>query len=763
MFNSFPCSVPCRLVTVSLLLVPSLSACAQQPATLQAATAAAPEASDVTKSVDGIKQVDVTKQVKALVRDNSLEVVAETALAGSDPARKIVKKLVVIYSIGNSIGKQQKVAVTTEGDTLQLVAPAGEKLSINKAIYGDIPTPLPDVDALLNAALPLSAVDVKVPLPRPQLEITPIRPIKFEKRGSFYFADFGKDAYGNLQITLPPGTPATRFTVRLGEKLDPTGAIDRKPPGSVNYREITLETQPDKSVYQLQIPAKPRHKDPKAVRTPAKIGEITVFRYAEIAPAEIANAEIDKTKIDKAPVALDAAAVRQLMVHTAFDDSSSSFQSSDQTLNAVWDLCKHTMKATTAFGIYIDGERERIPYEADAYINQLSHLACDANPAVARTTVDYLLAHPTWPTEWSFHMPMMAAVDYEMTGDIALSSRNYEALKKKLLMEKARQDGLLRALAIVDWPSAERDGYNEVEGVNNPGAQQQVGPEINTVVNAFYYHSLRKMAVIAQATGHQADATLFQTKAKQVYNAFNSTFFDRARGVYLDGEGAKHASLHANMFALAFDLVPSQHQKTVADFVQSRGMACSVYGAQYLLEALYHAGKADYALQLMTSHSDRGWWHMIELGSTMTLEAWDAKYKDNLTWNHAWGAVPANIISRYVLGVRPLEPGYKQILIAPQPGTLQWFQGKVPTARGPVLVNYRSGKSGGRERLEINVPAGTTARVLLPNKAEKRPKTVQVWADGKKKAVAVENGAIAIDKIGSGKHVFEFSGLKRFM
>ncbi|RYX81019.1 alpha-L-rhamnosidase [bacterium] len=729
MFTSFSCPVFCRLVSLPLLLVPALSACAQQTPTLSTARAAAP---DVTKAVD------VTKQVMAQVQDNSLDIVAETALAGADPARKIVKKLVVIYSIDT----QQKVAAATEGDTLRLVAPAGKTLSINKALYGDISAPVVDVATLLTTNFPLSPVDIKVSLPRPELQITPIQPVKFEKRGSTSFVDFGADAYGNLQITLPKDAPVNQFTIRLGEKLDATGAIDRKPPGSVNCRELTLATQPDKSVYQLQIPSKPRHKDAKAVRTPPKIGEITVFRYAEI---------------DNAPAAFDAKSVRQLTVHTAFDDSASSFQSSDKTLDAVWNLCKHTMKATTAFGVYIDGERERIPYEADAYINQLSHLACDANPEVARATIEHLLAHPTWPTEWSFHMPMMAAADYEMTGDIALSDHNYEALKKKLLMDKAREDGLLRALAIVDWPSAERDGYNQIEGVNNPGAQQQIGPEINTVVNAFYYHSLLKMASIARVTKREGDAHLFETKAKQVYSAFNKIFFDPTRGIYIDGEGSKHASLHANMFALAFDLVPQQHQKTVADFVQSRGMACSVYGAQYLLEALYKADKANYALQLMTSHSDRGWWHMIDLGSTMTLEAWDLKYKNNLTWNHAWGAAPANIISRYLLGVRPLQAGYKKILIAPQPGTLEWVRGKVPTAQGPVVVNYRNGV---RPRFEIEVPTGASARILIPTSSTGATKPLPLWFDGQKTEGVVENHAFVIDGVGPGKHIFEFSDSK---
>ena len=48
----------------------------------------------------------------------------------------------------------------------------------------------------------------------------------------------------------------------------------------------------------------------------------------------------------------------------------------------------------------------------------------------------------------------------------------------------------------------------------------------------------------------------------------------------------------------------------------------------------------------------------------------DRKYKPNLDWNHAWGAVPANIIPRFLMGVRPVGPGGEKVLIAPQPGTL---------------------------------------------------------------------------------------------
>ena len=563
-----------------------------------------------------------------------------------------------------------------------------------------------------------------------RLQTTAIAPAHFERRGNVVFADFGKDVYGTLQIQFSSDPPAGAVTVRLGEKLAGDGAIDRQPPGSVNYREIPLALQRGQTNYQLTLPPKKSHLSASSVKMPADIGEVTPFRYAEI---------------EGAAPGLEASGLRQLFVHAPFADTAATFECSDATLNAVWDLCKHTMKATTAFGVYIDGERERTPYEADAYINLLSHYACDLDPRVAHATFEYLLKHPTWPTEWGLHLPLMAAADYEATGHPALAAANYDALKKKLLQDKARADGLLKATAIVDWPPSERDDYND--GKPAQGDQRQVGPEINTVANAFYYKSLRAMAMLAQALNKADDARAFETGAAQVYESFNRVLFDAARGVYLDGEGSTHASLHANMFPLAFGLVPANRVEAVADFVQSRGMACSVYGAHYLLEALFGAGRSDAAIQLLTARTKRSWWHMIELGATMTTEAWDADVKKNLTWNHAWGAAPANILSRFVLGVRPARPGYSEMLIAPQLGTLKWARGQVPTPLGPVTVNTTN-----RDvfRLEVNLPRSATARIEVPRRAGG-----QVLLDGKPAAATPGGPTLTIGPIPPGSHVIE--------
>jgi hypothetical protein len=142
-------------------------------------------------------------------------------------------------------------------------------------------------------------------------------------------------------------------------------------------------------------------------------------------------------------------------------------------------------------------------------------------------------------------------------------------------------------------------------------------------------------------------------------------------------------------------------------------MACSVYGAQYLLEALYRSGEGQYALDLMRATHDRGWYNMIKVGSTITLEAWDMKYKSNADWNHAWGAVPGNIIPRYLWGIQPKVPGFSVATIAPQMGDLGYSTIEVPTLLGPIKAQYRR-KTAEERTYTIELPANMVAEFSVP-------------------------------------------------
>jgi len=518
-----------------------------------------------------------------------------------------------------------------------------------------------------------------------------------------WFADFSRTAYGWLEVRAPENATATSIVVRVGEKLTKDGRVDRAPGGSINYRELTLMLKPG-AWARLEIPTKKQHTHANVVKMPESIGEVTPFRAVEI---------------EGLPFELKGDTIRREAVFGGAR-ATAEFSSSDQGLVDVWNLCRWTTEATSAFGIYIDGERERLAYEADAFINQQSHYAVAPEYDCARNSFNQLLQFPTWPTEWAFHMIFIAHADYEWTGSTELAAKNFDTLKKKLLLDRARPDGLLKSYGIIDWPDGERDGYGcgMIDPKKNHG---QIGPEVNTVVNAFHIESLKRLADLADATDHADDAKNFRARAARATEAFHRAFLDAKTGTYRDGEGCDHVSLHANLFPLAFGLVPAANRASVIAFIKSRGMACSVYGAQYLLDGLFENGEADYALSLLTASGERSWRHMIDLGSTMTLEAWDAKFKPNLTWNHAWGAAPANVIARDLIGIRPASPGFRDIVIQPRIGKLAKASLKMPTPRGDVSVTIENVSSF---RMKIETPQGTTTRVILP-----RPGKLQV--DGK--------------------------------
>jgi hypothetical protein len=554
-------------------------------------------------------------------------------------------------------------------------------------------------------------------------------PISVTQSGDgHYLADFGRDAFGSLRLTL--ATEASQsVTVELGEALKTPDQIDPKPGGSIRYLKVALKLDPGKHSYIVPL----GKKDDR--RIPPDIGSVMPFRYVSVAGISGLSADM----------------VHRMICFYPFDDTASHFNSSDADLNQVWDLCAYSMKVTPFTNVFVDGDRERKPYEADAYLAQLGRYCCDREYTLARYSGEYLLQNPTWPTEWLSHSIFIAWADYLYTGDDRSLREFYPDLKARALVE-LEHDGLISTVQprvpkavsdslhgdkikdLVDWPVGERDGY-------------EMRP-VNTVVNAFHYRALVLMAQIADAVGQPGDAATFRSHAAQTLAAFNQRLFDAGTGLYVDGEGSQHSSIHANMFPLAFGMVPTDRSAKVAAFVAGRGMACSVYGAQYLLEALYAADDADAALALLDSKSERSWLHMLAAGATMTMEAWDNQYKPNQDWNHAWGAAPANVIPRLLMGIEPLQPGFGLMRIRPQLGTLQRASIDLPTIRGTVHEEVES--SGAEFVLKCTLPANTAAEVYLPMGGSK---DLTVDVDGTPRTGRADGIFTMIDHVGSGTHV----------
>ncbi len=586
-------------------------------------------------------------------------------------------------------------------------------------------------------------------------DIAPVSVVK-NSEGN-HFISFEKAAFATLKFRLEGAGDEDTLIIHLGEKSTDMQQVDKQPGGSISYRKVVMVLKKGVSDYMVELPRQ-RSRYPNSQVLAEHMPEVASFRYAEI---EGWNGDIKPTQ------------VRQYALLYRFDDKASDFKSSDNNFNQIWDLCKHTLKVTPFMGIYLDGTRERMPYEADAYIQQICHYCVDREFAIQRYSTAFLIFNPSWPTEWHLHIVLMAWADYMATGDTRMLEKYYDELRKKTLLSLAREDGLISTRTglvteeflksihyhgtsfrdIVDWPQGtpaneevSKSGFGSVriEGETD----RYIFSDINTVVNAFHYRNLVLMTDIAGILGKTEDEAFFRGRSVLVKKSFNEKLFDKNTGLYLDGEGVNHSSLHANMFPVAFGLASPESYPRLGDFLKSKGMACSPYGAPYLFDALYETGETEYAIELLRSESDRSWMNMIRFGTTITSEAWDIKFKRNLGWNHAWGASPVYIITRKIFGIEPLEPGFKKILIKPQPGKLRHARIKSPVIMGTVYAEFDNNPESNFQ-MELIIPANTSAKLMLPCPPQKNC-TVKI--NGKITEFVKKGNFMVIDNVEAGKY-----------
>jgi len=362
----------------------------------------------------------------------------------------------------------------------------------------------------------------RVFIPHDKISITYRFPKNIDKleNGNFLL-DFGKSGFGNLDIVQKSANNDS-IILHLGETLTKEKFVSRKPYGSIRYQRVSIADGRSNKRRKIKLKETELNTSRFAIKLPDSLKGVMPFRYCEI---ENLNIPIEKVII------------RQKIIIYNFSDDVSNFTSSDTILNKIWDLCSYTIKATSFLGLYVDGDRERIPYEADAYINMLGHFTIDNDYSIAKRTNEYFLENPTWPTEWVLHTVPLFYQYYMYSGDINPIRKNYQKLKAKTLFELEREDGLIsskstkltisqlkkigfkenkirlthfyddlkskiydlfygvepKMVDIIDWPHPNNDDKVNIKGETD----NFVISDYNSVVNSFYYKNLKLMSIIA--------------------------------------------------------------------------------------------------------------------------------------------------------------------------------------------------------------------------------------------------------------------------
>jgi alpha-L-rhamnosidase len=133
-------------------------------------------------------------------------------------------------------------------------------------------------------------------------------------------------------------------------------------------------------------------------------------------------------------------------------------------------------------------------------------------------------------------------------------------------------------------------------------------------------------------------------------------------------------------------------------------------------------GRLDIAYQLLSQKSWPSWLYAVTQGATTIWERWDGWTEENgfqdpemNSFNHyAYGAIGAWLYTT-VAGIDedPKQPGYKHIILRPQPGgELTHASGKLKTLYGELLSEWKL--NGSTFEWTVSVPPNTTATVHSP-------------------------------------------------
>lgn len=336
-------------------------------------------------------------------------------------------------------------------------------------------------------------------------------------------------------------------------------------------------------------------------------------------------------------------------------------------------------------------------------------------------------ADPAWGTAY----PLLAWHMWQQYGDRRILEENYDGLKEYVEFLRSRAtDNVLSYSYYGDWVAIEP----------TPGA---------LVSDAYYYEDVRILAQVAQILGKPDDAQTYSQRAAQIKDAFNRKFLDTATANYAGGTQT------ANAMALNLDLAPAERGGAFAfsvrdavafhltnDIVYGHNthVTTGFIGVQHLMEALTKIGRSDLAYELATQTTYPSWGYMVSRGATTLWELWQDKTGPSMnSHDHAmFGSVGAWFYQALgginLAGDSAKDVGYRRLQIDPQVvEDLRWASATVQTIRGTVSSSWTH--SPGQITLDVTVPVGSAARIVVPKDVEMTDITVYegqqiVWEKG---------------------------------
>lgn len=316
---------------------------------------------------------------------------------------------------------------------------------------------------------------------------------------------------------------------------------------------------------------------------------------------------------------------------------------------------------------------------------------------------------PAWVVELGEH--------YLFSADADFVASQLPAVKRVLgAFIERMQDGLVAS------PMGERywHFYDWVEGLN--GVRRDDcrnfanldSTRFDAMLNLWMCQACDHAAILADTAGDTAYAVTCRDIANTLRTNIGSRFFDPVAGLYnsyiaTDAPPERHELVQA--MALLAGVVPDDRIDTLRSLLADdhNGLVTPTLSqATYKFEALL-ADKDRYGMWVLDT-INRDWGMMLYNGATSFWETlrggWDFGNAGSLC--HGWSACPVMVYQGHVLGVRPLQPGFRTFIVDPIRHAPNPVQGVIPTPSGPIKIQWKR-RDNGSLHIDLQHPDALTA------------------------------------------------------
>ncbi|CAI6014648.1 alpha-L-rhamnosidase [Cohnella sp. JJ-181] len=283
------------------------------------------------------------------------------------------------------------------------------------------------------------------------------------------------------------------------------------------------------------------------------------------------------------------------------------------------------------------------------------------------------------------------------------------------------------------------------------------------VATAYYAYSARLVRDAAVVLGKAEEVRRYGELHYRIVAAFRREFVT-------PGGRLAAPTQTAHALALVFDLVEGEVKTRVArelnELVAQNDyhLTTGFVGTPYLCFALSDNGYHETALKLLMQESYPSWLYPVKQGATTIWEHWDGVKPDGSFWsddmnsfNHyAYGAIGDWLYRRVAgLDMGDAQTAYRDIRIAPLFGgsELSHASASLDSPYGRIHAGWR--READAIRLDVEVPAGTTATVRLPASSVEEIMTdgAPAASSGDVKVLSAVGGFIEL-RVGSGRYAF---------